>query len=237
MVRNLIGSYVTRITPAIYRYTFRPDKRSAKINEEVIKQVRSILKAGDIIIAEPAHYSNLSLKDWVARGSRKVQNTRCGHTGLYDGCDTILEARVDSLIGPGKKFDGMTSRNLGEYINEQNFLIARPLTTDEAKSCAVVRMRELLKNGYLKYDKIRFIEGGLDLMGIKLMRARDCEERSKIICSEAVAKAYSGLLSFAGERHYSQVLPTHILNSKMVIHVAVVERDRSGNIVIRMINR
>jgi hypothetical protein len=203
----------------------------------IIKKVKSVLETGDIIIAEPDHYSNFRLKDWVARGSRVVQNTRWGHTGLYDGCDNILEARVDVLFGRGKKYDGLTTRSLGEYIKEQNFLVARPLVDMEIKKYAVEKMKELLDKRYIKYDKMRFIEGGLDLMGLRSMKARDCEEESRIICSEAVAKAYFEWLRFANGRHYSQILPTHILNSSMVKHICIVDRDETGRIVIRRINK
>jgi hypothetical protein len=149
---------------------------------------------------------------------------------MYDGDGTILEARVDVLIGHGKKYDGITSKSLDEYILEQNFLIVRPKVPEIVRYCAVDRMRTLLHKKYIKYDKLRFIASGLDLMGIRSMRARDFEESCRVICSEAVARAYSGWLDFVDGRHYSQVLPIHILNSANVEHIAIVDRDAYGNI-------
>jgi hypothetical protein len=194
------------------------------------------MMAGDIIVTEPAHYSKFSLKDWIARGSRAVQNTRWGHTGMYDGDGMILEARVDVLIGHGKKYDGITSKRLDECILEQNFLIVRPKVPEIVRYCAVDSMRTLLEKKYIKYDKLRFIASGLDLMGIKSMKARDFEECCRVICSEAIAGAYSEWLDFIDGRHYSQILPTHILNSDNVEHIAIVDRDTDGNIRISILN-
>ena len=209
---------------------------SRKLNDnniEKIQEVMELLKPGDIIVAEPAHYSKFRLKDWVARGSRVIQNTRWGHTGLYDGNGIVLEARVDVLIGPGKLFDGMTCRSMDKYIIEQNFLIARPIACEQAKYDAIEKMREFLGKGYIKYDKFRFFVGGLDLMGIKFMGKRDFEESHRAICSEVIAKAYVDSVDFVKGRHYSQILPTHILYSNMVEHIAVVERNKFGEIRIR----
>jgi hypothetical protein len=212
------------------------ERNNSLTYNSILNELKSFMKAGDIIIAEPARYSNLRLKDWVARGSRVVQNTRWGHTGLYDGNDLILEARVDVLFGKGKKFDGMTCRTLKEYIAEQNFLIVRPIADDKVKHLAVERMKALLNNDHLKYDKFRFIEGGLDIMGIRHMKARNCEEQSRIICSEAIAFAYQGWIDFINGRHCSQILPTHILYSKKVKHIAIVDRDKSGNAILKRLD-
>jgi hypothetical protein len=200
-----------------------------------IIQIKDILKAGDILITEPAHYSKLKVKDWVAKGARVVQNTRWGHTALYDGQGSLFEARVDVLIGQGKEYDGIIARDLTEIIIEQNFLIVRPLVEEQIKINAIKRMKELLNKKHIKYDKLRFVQGGLDVLGIRKLRARNFEERRRIICSEAVAKAYWEWLRFADDRHYSQILPVHIINSNKVQHIAIVDRNTEGKVDVSLL--
>lgn len=200
----------------------------------MVEKIKGILKAGDILITEPSCYSKLNITDWIAKVSRFVQHTRWGHTSLYDGNDSIIEAKVDVLIGKGKKFDGVITRLLSDYIKEQNFIIVRPIVRDETRYMAVGKMKELMNMDNLRYDKFRFLEGGLDLLGIRTMKSRDSEESGRIICSEAIAKAYWGRLKFVDARHYSQILPTHILNSSRVSHIAVVDRDSLGKLRLSM---
>lgn len=200
-----------------------------------IIQIKNILKAGDILITEPARFSKLRIKDWVAKGSRVVQNTRWGHTALYDGQGNLFEARVDVLIGQGKQYDGIIARDLTEIIIDQNFLIVRPLVEEEIKINAIKKMKELLNKKHIKYDKLRFVQGGLDVLGIRRLSVRNFEERRKIICSEAVAKAYWDWLRFVEDRHYSQILPIHIVNSNKVQHIAIVDRNDEGKVDINLL--
>jgi hypothetical protein len=44
--------------------------------DAALHQLKAIMMAGDIIVTEPAHYSKFRLKDWIARGSRVLQNSR-----------------------------------------------------------------------------------------------------------------------------------------------------------------
>jgi hypothetical protein len=205
------------------------------IELKTIIKIKSILKAGDIIITEPAHFSRRKVIDWVAKGSRVVQNTRWGHTALYDGKGNLFEARVDVLIGQCKQYDGIVSRDLGDIIIDQNFLIVRPIVEEQVKINAINRMNELLDKKHIRYDKFRFVQGGLDILGIRKLRVRNFEEGRRIICSEAVAKAYWDWLKFVDDRHYSQILPIHIINSSKVQHIAIVDRNTKGKVNVSMV--
>lgn len=207
-----------------------------KDDSMITGEIKGILKTGDILIAEPAHYSNIKITHWLAKCSRFLQHTRWGHTGIYDGHGKVLEARVDVLIGRGKEYDGVISRSLENFIKEQNFIIVRPIVGDEGKLQAVERMYKMLKMDYLRYDKFRFIQGGLDILGVRAMKARNIEESGRLICSEAIARAYDGWVKFVDGRHYSQILPVHILNSNRVHPIAVMDRDGAGKLQLSLID-
>ncbi len=225
------------INPLLDMNRFWSDDELIEDNIELktLTKIKSILKAGDIIITEPAHFSRLRFVDWIAKGSRVVQNTRWGHTALYDGQGKLFEARVDVLIGQGKQYDGIISRDLGEVLVDQNFLIVRPLVQEQVKINAINRMKELSDKKHIRYDKLRFVQGGLDILGIRKLKVRNFEEVRRIICSEAVAKAYWDWLKFVEDRHYSQILPIHIINSDKVQHVAIVDRNNEGQVDVNML--
>lgn len=213
----------------IYR---RESKKLYCINDinSINNKLINILELGDILVAEPATYSKLKITDWVARFSRFIQNTRWGHTCLYDGEGNIIEAKVDVIFGSGKEFDGVSIRTLKSFIEDQNFLVLRPSIDKGLKKEAVERMKKFVDKDYIKYDKLRFIQGGFDILGIRQMKKRDYEIKNRIICSEVIAIAYDNNIDFYNGRHYSQILPAHIARSKNLKKILLVDRIKVNGV-------